>query len=180
ATSLDFGSQIVGTKTPKSMTLANTGNAALAITGIAANGDFNQTNTCGSSVAAGASCTISVTFAPVAGGNRAGTLTITDNAADSPESVALAGVAEDFQMTPNIGTETVTAGQSGGFGLSIVAVGGLTQSIAFACSGAPSESMCTVAPASVTPNGSAASVVQVTMSTKSPYMLSLSPLSSTS
>src|SRR5207237_5725250 len=88
------------------------------------------------------------------------------------------GVAEDFQMTPNIGAQTVTAGQSGGFGLSIVAVGGLTQSIAFTCSGAPSESTCTVAPASVTPSSSAASVVQVTRSTTAASMPGPRPRSS--
>ena len=92
--------------------------------------------------------------------------------------MALSGVAEDFQITPNIGGETVTAGQSGGFGLSIQAAGGLTQSIALTCSGAPSESTCTVAPTSVTPSGSAASVVQVTLSTTSPSMLTPRPRSS--
>src|SRR5947207_13520633 len=106
--SLNFGSQVVGTKTPKSVTLTNTGNAALNITGIAASGDFNQTNTCGSSVAAGASCTISITFTPASGGNRTGTLTITDNATESPESVALSGIAEDFHITPHIAEEPVT------------------------------------------------------------------------
>src|SRR5205807_10251252 len=162
--------------------LTNTGNASLTISSIAVSGanaaDFAETNTCGSSVAAGASCTISITFVPAAGGNRTGSLTITDNAADSAESVALSGVAEDFQITPNIGAETVTAGQSGGFGLSIQAAGGLTQSIVFTCSGAPSESTCTLSPASVTPNGSAASVVQVTLSTTAPSMLGPRPRSS--
>jgi len=59
-----------------------------------------------------------------------------------------------------------------------VAVGGLTQSIAFTCSGAPSESTCTLSPASVTPSGSAASVVQVTLSTTAPSMLGPRPRSS--
>src|SRR5205807_10614663 len=109
---------------------------------------------------------------------RTGTVTITDRAADGPESVVLSGVAEDFRMPPNIGAQTVTAGQAGGFGLSMVGVGGLAQSIAFACSGAPSESTCTVAPASVTPSGSTASVVQVTLSTTAASMLGPRPRSS--
>src|SRR5437764_13905026 len=46
---------------------------------------------CGSSVAAGASCTISVTFTPQAAGVRSASVTITDNAAGSPHTAALNG-----------------------------------------------------------------------------------------
>src|SRR5207302_7515416 len=113
---LAFAAQLTGsTSAAHSVTLNNTGNGVLSITSITTSGDFAQTNTCGSSVAAGASCAISVTFTAAAGGNRTGSLTITDNAADSPESVALSGVAEDFQITHNIGGEKVTDRQTGGF-----------------------------------------------------------------
>src|SRR5208337_3294665 len=84
--SLAFGGQMVGTTSaPQSVTLANTGNGTLSITSISASGDFAETNTCGSSVAAGASCTISVTFTPTATGTRTGAVSITDNAAGSPQ-----------------------------------------------------------------------------------------------
>jgi hypothetical protein len=73
------------------VTLTNTGNAALTISGISTSANFSQTNTCGPSVAAGASCGISVTFAPTVTGQRAGTLTIADNAANSPQTVGLSG-----------------------------------------------------------------------------------------
>src|SRR5260221_9977580 len=53
--------------------------------------DFAQSNTCGSRVDAGKSCTISVTFTPIAVGARAGTVTITDNAAGSPQTLTLSG-----------------------------------------------------------------------------------------
>jgi len=76
---------------PKTVALTNTGTGPLAITGIVATGDFTQTNTCGTSLAAGASCDISVIFKPTAEGLVAGAVTITDNAADSPQIVALAG-----------------------------------------------------------------------------------------
>jgi hypothetical protein len=95
-TSLSYASQTVGTTSAaQAVTLSNTGNAALSITSIAITGtnagDFAQTNNCGTSVAAGASCTINLTFTPAATGTRAGTLTITDNAPDSPESASLSG-----------------------------------------------------------------------------------------
>ena len=82
-TSLGFGSQPVGkTSTAQSVNFNNTGNAALSITSLALTGtnasDFAQTNTCGSSVAASANCTISVTFTPSASGSRTASLSITD------------------------------------------------------------------------------------------------------
>jgi hypothetical protein len=102
-TSLVFGNQNVGTVSPaKTVTLSNTGTAPLAITSIVNTGDFKTTNSCGTSVAAGASCSISVTFAPTVTGTRSGTLTITDNATNSPQSVSLTGtgVAPAVTLSP--------------------------------------------------------------------------------
>ena len=95
-TSLAFGSQPVGTpSTAQTLTLSNTGNAALSITSLALTGsnasDFAQTNTCGSSVAGGANCTISVRFTPAASGTRSAAVTLTDNATGSPQKVSLSG-----------------------------------------------------------------------------------------
>ncbi len=90
--SLSFGNQPVGTvSSPQVVTLSNTGNATLSVSSIAASGDFAQTNNCGSSVAAGAHCTIDVTFAPTTSGTRSGTLSLADNAPGSPQSVSLSG-----------------------------------------------------------------------------------------
>src|SRR5690242_21141606 len=55
---------------------------------IAATGDFGQSGNCPASLAANASCSIFVTFTPTAQGARTGSLTLTDDAADSPQSVA--------------------------------------------------------------------------------------------
>ena len=95
-TSLAFGSLAVGTaSTAQTITLTNSGNAALSVTSIAVSGtnasDFAETNNCGSSVAAGANCTISVTFKPAAAGTRTAAVTLTDNATGSPQSVGLSG-----------------------------------------------------------------------------------------
>ena len=80
ATSLTFADQVVGTTSaPQAVTLYNTGAAALGISSITTREDYAQTNTCGSSVAAGGKCTISVTFTPTTTGPLTGTLTITDN-----------------------------------------------------------------------------------------------------
>jgi len=97
--SLSFASQAVNsTSTAQSVTLTNTGNAPLSISGISVtgtnSGDFTQTNTCPvspSTLAAGASCAISVTFAPSAAGSRSAGISIADNAGGSPQTVSLTG-----------------------------------------------------------------------------------------
>src|SRR5207237_5895823 len=83
--SLSFGNQTVGASSAaQSITLSNTGAAALSISGIAItgtnSGDFTQTHTCGASLAAGTSCAISVTFKPTATGTRTASVAVTDNA----------------------------------------------------------------------------------------------------
>jgi hypothetical protein len=103
---LPFSNQAVGTtSTAQAVTLTNSGNATLTITSIAVTGtnasDFAQTNTCGSSVAAGANCAISVTFTPTARGNRSASLTITDNAANNPQAVGLTGIASSTYYVDN-------------------------------------------------------------------------------
>src|SRR5205807_9815235 len=54
-------------------------------------GDFAQTSNCGTLVAPAASCTINVTFTPTTSGARAATLSLTDNAMGSPQTVGLTG-----------------------------------------------------------------------------------------
>jgi len=97
-TILSFASANVGsTSAAQPVTLKNTGTAALTISGVSLTGanaaSWSQANTCGSSLAVNASCTISVTFKPTAGGTLSASLNLTDNAANSPQTVALLGTA---------------------------------------------------------------------------------------
>jgi hypothetical protein len=94
--SLAFGSQALSTtSSPQIVTLSNTGAGALTISSIALSGsnpgDFAATNNCGSSLAAGANCSITVTFKPTAASARSATLSVTDNASGSPQRVTLTG-----------------------------------------------------------------------------------------
>jgi hypothetical protein len=80
----------------QTLALTNSGNGTLSITSVTLSGsnpgDFAETaDTCGSSVAVGANCTIELTFTPSAAGQRTATLNITDNAAGSPQTVSLSG-----------------------------------------------------------------------------------------
>src|SRR5205823_8279238 len=98
-TSVYFGSHPVNTTSAaQNVTLTNNGSSALTITSISItgtnSGDFAQTNNCPlspSTLAASASCAISVTFRPTATGTRSGTLSVADNAAGSPQTASLTG-----------------------------------------------------------------------------------------
>jgi hypothetical protein len=79
------------TSAPQAVTMTNGTSAAVTIASIVANGDFAQTNTCGTSLGASATCSISVTFSPTAGGARTGSIVITDSGAGSPRTITLTG-----------------------------------------------------------------------------------------
>jgi hypothetical protein len=90
--SLTFAGQAVNTTSAaQTLTVHNTGTVPASLGSIATSGDFSQTNGCGTSIAANASCTVSVSFRPTAPGTRTGSLTITSNASNSPTTVALSG-----------------------------------------------------------------------------------------
>ena len=90
--SYNFPSQAVGSSSsPVNITLTNNQSGALAISSIQANAPFSETDNCGTSLAAGKNCTISVSFAPSTTGFFSSNLTITDNGAGSPRTVALSG-----------------------------------------------------------------------------------------
>ena len=96
ATSLAFGSVNVGAiSASQSVTVTNNGTAALTITSINVTGadasSFVFSDNCGTSLAAGANCSIHGHFAPAAGGSLTASITITDSAASSPQSIALSG-----------------------------------------------------------------------------------------
>ena len=90
---LAFGTQSAGTASPaQTVTVTNTGNSNLTVSRLAITGDFAETGTCsGSTVAVGASCSVAVTFLPVASGARAGLLTIYGNVPGGQATVALTG-----------------------------------------------------------------------------------------
>lgn len=90
--SLSFSTQPVGTASAaQSVTLTNTGTATLNVSSIQIAGDFAQVNNCPSALASNRSCTFNVSFTPTVTGTRNGTLTLSDNAQSSPQSVTLTG-----------------------------------------------------------------------------------------
>jgi len=171
STSLTFSAQTVSTRSaPQTITLTNAGNGVLTPLKFARSGDFAQTNTCGSSVAAGASCTISVTFSPIDAGSLSGTLTLTDNASTSPQTVELSGTGMGFAVSSTTTSQTVSEGQTANYSLTLAPQGGFSQTVNLACTGAPSESTCALTPNTVTLNGTASGTVAVAVSTTAPSL----------
>jgi hypothetical protein len=93
SSTLNWGTVTVGnTSLPRTVTLTNHGNSSLAFASIVTTAGFAVSkNTCGASIAAGANCTVGVTFSPTATGVTTGTLIFTDTAANSPQTVGLTG-----------------------------------------------------------------------------------------
>src|SRR5271156_1447457 len=120
-----FGTQAVGTMSgDQTVTLLNQGSAPLNLTGIAIIGagaanfgivaaGSTPCPTGSGSVAAGASCTVAVYFAPVSNGAQGANLSISDNASGSPQMVALSGTGASPAITLSPASLTFT-GQSVG------------------------------------------------------------------
>ena len=110
--SLAFANLAVGSTSPAQVTtLTNERNTPLNIASISASGDFAETDTCGTSLGAGLTCTISVTFAPTFPLNRIGSVTITDDASNSPQTLALSGIGVGPAVTlggGSLGSQLVT------------------------------------------------------------------------
>jgi ASPM-SPD-2-Hydin domain-containing protein/HYDIN/CFA65/VesB family protein/centrosomal CEP192-like protein len=143
-TSLSFGNQGTGTTSPaQTVTVTNNGNTSLHITSVGFTGtnasDFAKSaDTCtGQAIAVNATCTVSVTFTPTATGARSASLSFTDDAPASPQTVALSGTGMQVgvylqdgfesgnlsQWTGPAGTGSATAettvANSGSYGLAM-------------------------------------------------------------
>ena len=87
-----FGNENVGsTSSAQSVTVSNPSSSAVSMSSIGVTGPFGESNNCGTSLAADASCTVSVTFAPTAAGAATGTLSVNSSAPGSPLTVGLSG-----------------------------------------------------------------------------------------
>lgn len=93
---LDFGSVQAGSgAVTRTATVTNTGNAPLTLSSVTLTGTFYALqNECPATVAAGASCSIRVTFTPTESGEFNGTLTVVGNVSGGPRTVALTGRAQ--------------------------------------------------------------------------------------
>ena len=149
-TSLTFANQLVGTSSPSQIvTLTNTGDSSLVISSMAIVGssakDFSQTrNTCKSSLAAGGTCSISITFSPTQLGTRSKVLNISDNAPGSPQSVSLAGVGVAPAVSLSPSSFPSGGGSSLSFGGILVGSSSSPQSITLSNTGTANLSVSSI------------------------------------
>jgi hypothetical protein len=120
-TSLSFSQTVNTTSSAQTVTVSNTGNATLTVSGVSLTGadagQFSQTNNC-SSVAAGSSCTISVTFAPTSAGAKSASISITHNASGSPTTVVLSGTGTGTASGYSLNLSVIAEGPAQGSALS--------------------------------------------------------------
>jgi hypothetical protein len=175
----DFGTATQGTSTPMNVTVKNTGAAALHISSVVlggANGnEFSFSNpTCNSAIPISGSCTMVLTFMPSSAGEHAASLTLTDDAPDSPQILTIKGMANPaFTAGAALGgstTASVSAGQPAQFLLQLVPGAGYSGTVSLACSDAPPNATCQV-PANVSIASGAAAPFTVTVLTSGGAML---------
>ncbi|MCS0614343.1 choice-of-anchor D domain-containing protein [Massilia kyonggiensis] len=137
-----FGTQTIGAPAAtQTVTLANTGNVALTLNGIAVSGASTVTianKTCGTTLAVGANCTVTLAFAPTASGTAAATLAVTSNAAPLQVSISGTGTTApaakpvlseagpvafaDTQVGKSAATHTITLSNGGTAALKVASL----------------------------------------------------------
>jgi hypothetical protein len=172
---IPFGNQQKTVKSSAtSVMVANNGSASLSISAVGVSGanagDFAiSANSCsGAIIAVNATCSVSVTFTPTTTGAETASLTFTDNAPASPQSVGLTGTGTDFSIGLAPGgsaTATVTAGSPATYNLQVTPISGFNGAVALSCTGAPQNSTCIPSEASATPNGNTAATFSVQVTT---------------
>jgi hypothetical protein len=122
-------------------------------------GDYAQTNTCPATLSPGSSCAVNITFTPTVSGTQLGNLTVTDSAASSPQTLALSGVGSDFGLTSAPSSNTVKAGTTAIYTLTLSPLGGaFNNAVKLSCGTLPAQTTCTLSSTTVTPAGNPATV----------------------
>jgi sugar lactone lactonase YvrE len=155
----NFCAEPLGGTTPTSaFTLTNNSNAAImgiatTTIGLAPSDFVVSSNSCSTTLNAGASCMINLAFAPTATGPRTATLVVTYTGAANPLASSVAGTGDDYQITFASGQLTeisVNAGDTGTFMLQLVPDNIFTGTVNFICPGnLPLQTTCTFTPPSV-------------------------------
>ena len=150
--SLSFPATTQGTaEAPRNITVTNSGTANLNIFFVVLGGanpnDYALTNDCIGPHTVNASCTITVTFAPLAAGVRTASVILTDDAPGSTQTLALSGNATPaFTVTASASgstSATVTAGHTAQFNLQLTPGAGFSGDVSLVCAGAPKAATCT-------------------------------------
>jgi hypothetical protein len=101
ASKLTFPKTLLGQTSSLPLTVTNNGTAILNLSHVSITGDYAvESNPCGTQLAVGGNCTITVGFTPLIKGSLTGTLQLTDNAPNNPQRVTLSGTGISIALTP--------------------------------------------------------------------------------
>lgn len=162
--SLNFGSLALTASANLPVTLTNTGNATITNLALAITGDYALTTPCASStLAAGATCTATLTFTPTTLGTRTGALTITSSDSTSPLTLPLTGIGVpngSFTLTASGGTTanaTVKSGYPATYPLTLTPQNRFSGTVILNCTPVtPGQyASCALLPSSIALSGSA-------------------------
>jgi len=166
---INFPNVLLGqSSSPLAVTLSNFTSSAIGVSQITVTPypEFSQTNNCGTSVAAQATCVVNLTFTPHAAGIRSGNILILDtngNQVGTDLGGSGTGLVLNSSTSPTV--VNVTPGQTATFTVFLGGAGGFAGTVSLSCTGGPAGSTCSTTPPSVplTPaNGGAAVFVNVT------------------
>jgi hypothetical protein len=168
ATSLDFGSVDVGATVNRTLVVSNVASSAVAVPAFVATGDYSATTTCGATLGAASTCTVTVTFMPTTTGTRPGTLTVNSSAAAADGfPVTLTGNGVDFTIALLPTTGGTIAGISIGTAATETPLAGFANGVTLTCTTNAPASTCTPASSSFTPSSTL--TTKVTIVTTSEY-----------
>jgi hypothetical protein len=145
-TNLSFPSQGVATTSSAQTVTLTAGAVVVQNLVVQVSGDFSQTNNCGTGLLAFGTCQVQLTFTPTGRGTLNGTLTVTDSAPNSPQTVSLTGLGVSHGLGLSIATggsnsARLAAGRTAKYSLSIGGAG-MSGTASLSCTGAPTGTTC--------------------------------------
>jgi hypothetical protein len=175
---LSFSNQRVASISPPQTVTLTAGAVAIQNLIIQVSGSFSQTSNCGTGLAASATCQVKVTFTPMTTGTLNSTLTLSDSAPDSPQTVSLTGSGVSYGLGLRVAagasdSVTVAAGSTARYSLSLGGAG-ISGIVSVTCTGAPTGTTCNV-PATVPLSATQITPLHVNVTTTASSMGTLRP-----
>jgi len=183
---MNFGTLNPGTTSdPLAVTVSDTGNASLNVSQLSLSANFGWASSglCSTSapLTSGNSCALAADLTPPAAGNYSGSIVLTDDVFNTPQTITMEGVATqpDYSISATPTTLSIVQGQTGTATLTVTPQYGYTGTIQFACSGLPALTTCTFSPtsAAITDNNPVAVTLTVTTTGKTTQASLTAPVS---
>jgi hypothetical protein len=162
--SLTFSSVDVGSSASQTFTVTSIAPGSLPVPSLVTTGDYSASTDCPSTVPAGSSCHITVTFSPTATGTRPGSLSVNSGVVSLP--VSLTGNGVDFTIAVNPASANVIAGYSVSTTVTTTPVAGFNAPITLSCTTTASASGCTIGVATFVLNEATNSTITITTTSK--------------